>query len=276
MNCTLNKVISLLMFLVMPFTSMALSASPQVNTAGIKYLTIVSTETEGLEFIRAYHRLNKRFPSLEVISSRHCKNLKPGLVLLVAAIDDDKNTSDSHLKTARQHVKDSYQRQCEVDTASILAHGLPLVDQSVLKLPEGTVNWSFEDVTSSTRTVSEDYIALVKKTFSGSLDDELEGRRVEINLINRKNGRQARVIESCHDFDHVVMNHQKIAFQCVTGSAANEYIHTVYLYDVPGNKITVSEGYCQQPAFNKSSLHCKKESVNESGELKLVDKVIDI
>jgi hypothetical protein len=63
----------------------------------------------------------------------------------------------------------------------------------------------------------------------------------------------------------------------MTGMAANQYIHSVYAYDMNQNKILFEKEYCQKAKIkNESQISCLEESVDEFGELKLSHRVFDI
>ena len=92
----------LLCMAVYPFASTALSASPEKQSEFV-YLSIVSTQTQTLEFIEKYNELVNQFSDLRIINSSDCSNLKQGLVLIASAVSDNKAEIDKALNMSKKN-----------------------------------------------------------------------------------------------------------------------------------------------------------------------------
>ncbi len=259
----------LLVYSIYPVASAALSV-PSENSSGSKYLSIISTEPEGLDFIIKYRVLEKRFEKIHIISSNDCINLKPGLLLLVSDMGPNKDAINTALSNARKTIPDSYLRECVVKPDSPLAYSLPFVDKSILNLPQTTMNWSFEDVASAVVSIDDGYAFYVRRLFNGNIDDEVEGRQAALSLFDKKTGQQQPVLSQCWDFAEALRFKQQLVFQCMTAMAGDHYIHTVYIFDLTRNKTIFEKQYCQKPVITgDGSVACYEESVNQFGELGL-------
>lgn len=265
------KIISLLLtcLVAYPFSSAALSASPEKQNGSI-YLSIVSTETETLGFIEKYAKLVKQFNDIKIISSNDCSNLKQGLVLIASATSASKAEINSALSRAKALVPDSYQRECKIKPGSLLYYNQLFIQPSILNLPADTINWAFGDAKSEIRTLDKDYTLLLKRAYKGDTDDEVEGRQTSLHLFNVKSHKEKTILKQCWDFENQKRLDNMMTFQCMTGKAGNQFIHTVYVYDIEKDKVLLEKQYCQNPSISsKKTISCDEESVNEFGELKL-------
>ena len=260
-------------FLAYPGYGAALGTVPN-DKGNSLYLSIVSTETQSLSIITRYRQLINKFENLGIISSSDCINLKPGLVLLVSHTNSSKSKIEAAISKAKTHVPDSYSRECKVKPDSFLAYNLPYIHSSIFSLPEDTISWTFEDAESELLPLDSDYSFLIEKIYNGKIDNEVEGRQASLFLVDDRGVKQHEILKQCWDFDKAARQNQQITFQCMTGSAANQVIHSIYVFSLSQNSIIFEEPYCQQPMLEtESTLSCYEESVDEYGELKLSRKI---
>ena len=101
------KLLSLLLlgYSICPVVSAALSV-PSEDSVKALYMSIISTEKEGLRFITKYQALDKKFKNIHIISSDDCTNLKPGLLLLVSDMGPNKDAIKSALLNVRKEIPD--------------------------------------------------------------------------------------------------------------------------------------------------------------------------
>ncbi len=280
MNTTISNLIMkplqklIVCSIIFPIPGIALSAAPDIN-AGLVYLSVVATEIESIDAIKQYPALSKQFKDLKVISSSDCRNLKPDLILYVSKISSDKQVTKKALKLAKTLIPDAYFKKCNVKENSLLSSHYALIHYSIFNLPDDTINWSFDDMKSQLLPFNKSISFLIEKRLnigkSVDANGEAEGRQSAIYLINKKSANKHLITEQCWDFLATDQNKQLIAFQCMTGIAANHYIHTVYIYNTKTNSIVFNKPYCQQAKFINSTLvTCSEESVDEMGELKLL------
>ena len=269
------KLVSLLLAVsvIYPVSGTAFSAPPD-KANNVLYMSIVSTEVPGLAFIEKYKELNSKFKNLLVVNSNDCTNLKPDLLLLVSDMGSDEADIKSALNTARASVPDSYLRTCELKPDSTLANHVPYIHQSIFKLPAETISWSFDDVRSEIISLDSNYSILIERTYNGDINNEVEGRQAALILIDKKAGKKQQLLKQCWDFAQATRNANLLSFQCMTGVAANEFIHTVYVYNLQNNKIVFDQPYCQNPVLKGgASISCSREAVNESGKMALTPQV---
>jgi len=238
------------------------------------FLSIVATETQRLELIIKYQQLSKQFKYLRIVSSNDCSNLKPELVFLVSAQSSNKSKIKEALNNAKVHVVDSYMRECKAKPGSFLTYNIPFIDDSILKLPRGTISWSFDDVASQLIPLDDEFSFLVVKKYNGNINDEVEGREASLYLIKNKSSKRLKLLQQCWDFSEPVRKQSLFSFQCMTEMAVNQPVHTIYVYDIKEQKMVFKKSYCQKPEIKAlSSVACYGESVNEFGELNLIQQV---
>ncbi len=259
---------------ILSVTSVSISCgaagTQPVKSEQALYLSIISTQPEGMEFIPKYQQLQGEFQSMQVIKSSHCSNLKPGLILITSEYGPDKPKVTKALSTAKKKVPDSYLRECHVVSGTTLAYGLPTFDSSIQKLPESVINWSYTDTVSSVFNVDDGHAIYVQKIFNGDVENEAEGRQTRLNLFNVKTGKTSLMMDQCWDFSGLKVNGDFLTFQCMTAMAGNQYIHTSYVYDQGDSKMVFQKEYCQQPDIAQvKQLKCLHESINDKGELEL-------
>lgn len=262
--------------IVFPVPGIALSAAPDKPNV-LLYLSIVATETEQLSAITKHHELSKKFKALSVISSNDCTNLKPGLVLYVADKVHNKADAKKALNKAKALVPDSYLRKCNIKPNSLLSNGFSYIHDSLFKLPEDTISWTFDDVMSELVPLNENISFLVEKKFNGDINDEVEGRQSALYYVEPNSTKPKLILNQCWDFASPSQKNKLLVFQCMTGMAANHYIHTVYAYNITQNNISFKKEFCQQSSIkNEKLIACLEESVDANGELKLVPREFEI
>ncbi|RDH85991.1 MAG: hypothetical protein DIZ80_00525 [endosymbiont of Galathealinum brachiosum] len=256
--------------IIFPVSGIALSAAPD-NRDDLVYLSIIATETEEIRAINKHTALSKQFKNLKVISSNDCTNLKPGLVLYVSQLSNDNSAAKKALKETKTRVPDAYLRKCDIKENSLLSKHYSFIHSSIFNLPDDVINWSFDDMKSELVSLNDNSSFLIEKQFNGDINNEVEGRQSVIYFINKNSTNKQLILKQCWDFKATDQNKQLITFQCMTGMAANHYIHTVYVYNINKNNILYKKEYCQQANFkDDSQLSCLEESVDEMGELKRV------
>jgi len=259
----------LIMFCTYPITSTALSASPIIQEKPL-YLSIVATEENNLEFLAKQAELSKHFKNLKIINSNDCSNLKPGLVLLASDISFNKNKIMQALTAAKKHVTDSYLRECKVNKNSLIYYKQEFIDSSILSLPSNTISWTFDDVHSEFKSLSNSYALVIKRTYSGNPHDEVEGRQAAVFLFDKTSGNNKKLLKQCWNLEYVALSNNTLTFQCMTAIAGNTPIHSVYVFNSKNKNLLFTKQYCQKPvSINNHILQCDEESVNELGELNL-------
>ena len=278
MRSNLKRLIQQLLIcsIVFPVSGIPLSAAPD-NSDSVLYLSIVATETEQLSALKKHPELSKKFKSLSVISSNDCTNLKPGLVLYVANKSHNKADAKQHLINAKAIVPDSYLRECHIKPHSLLSNDFTFIDNSIFALPEETISWSFDDVKSEIITLNENISFLIVKKFNGNINDEVEGRQSALYYIEPESRKPQLILNQCWDFALPSQKNKLLAFQCMTGMAANHYINTVYVYNLTKNNILFEREYCQKASINNQQLiGCLEEKVDANGELTLSPQTFEI
>lgn len=252
-----------------PVCGIAFSAAPQNNNTAL-FITIVATETEQLSAISRYASLKDKFDELSVISSNDCTNLKPGLVLYVANKYQNKADADKALVQAKSIVADSYIRECQIKPGSLLDNNLTFIHESIFKLPEDTISWRFEDTRSEISHLNEQISFIIERKYNGDINNEVEGRQSSLYMLDNITNRKTLILDQCWDFAESTKKDNLIAFQCVTGSGGNHYIHSAYTYDTNTHKVIYSKEFCQKPEIiDKTHLRCQEESIDANGELTL-------
>jgi hypothetical protein len=179
------KIIRLLIIGYIVYPGLGLASNAELNaTDDNLYLSIVGTELQRFEVISKYRQLNKQFESLSVVSSDDCTNLKPGLVLFVSAMSDDKARVKQALSHAKNHVADSYLRECVVKNNSLLSYNIPYIHSTLIRLPEETINWSFDDIKSEIVVLDNEHFFQIEKKYNGDIDSATEGRQSALYYLD--------------------------------------------------------------------------------------------
>jgi len=266
----------LLFLLVNSVFVLGLSAAP-AKSDNVLYFSIISTETPGLEFISKHKKLNRQFTNLSLVSSNDCLNLKPNLILFVSELSKDKVKTNSALSKAKELIPDSYFRECKVRPGSLLFYKLPFIHKSILNLPDDTINWSFEMTRSELIRLDKDVVLLTEKKYNGDLFDGAQGSVQPLYVLDNISTKLKTILPRCEAVANVSRYKKKISFHCTTSVAGLASIHTVYVYDIPSDKITFEKNYCQKAKLKSNSrLSCFEESVNQFGEIKLEKREFDI
>jgi hypothetical protein len=241
-----------------------------------KWLVIAASQREVVPALEASRKLQARWPHATVVASTDCEGLRPGLHLAVAEMATNRAGADAALQKLKSEVPDAYVRECRPKVDSTLGAGVPLVDPSIADVPSDSVNWSDRDRVSSVVKVSDVSYVWIKRWYSPTADDPLEGRRESVLYFEGSPENAKELQASCTDAQAVQHGHL-LALSCTRENAGDNLLHEITIFDTPSGKALKSVQRCREPAFVTSTeVTCKAESVNAQGKLKLEAKRIPL
>ncbi|MDH5178283.1 MAG: hypothetical protein OEY07_01270, partial [Gammaproteobacteria bacterium] len=194
-------------------------------------LVIISTKMTAKEILAEKKLLKNQFSDARIISSNDCTNLKPSLIFLVAGIYNTSEAAEKGLSTVRQSIKDAYHRPCNIKYEGLLYFDIPIIHPSIEKVPDDAVNWDDSDMMTELFSFSGLGHFISERNYVSNDTEMTEGRRQTIYFFDRSNNKKTQLQEHCWNFSDVKHNSRFFTFHCATEMAANNFIHSSFVYD---------------------------------------------
>jgi hypothetical protein len=188
-------------------------------------------------------------------------------------VDTSIDAARQALARARATIKGAYIRRCEVRVGSLLDLNLPVVDPSIAEVPNDVVNWTDEDRISNVSSLADGLFLVIAKYYEKQPDDEVEGRRQRLLLVD--GSEQRKLLDDCQSADAANLRAGRLTFECASEQAGAELMHRVFVFDREGNQLVALER-CRDPRWVADGVVvCSEESVGPDGTLKLRDKRVN-
>jgi hypothetical protein len=213
---------------------------------------------------------------LQIVGSDDCRNLRPGLFLVVPAPQSDRVAAEAQLARWRDHggVPDVYLRACEVAPASRLALGLPLLDPSIRQRPPEMAGWSYDDAVSRVEPLGHGRLALIVPRYVPEPEDAREGLRVEVSILGP--GPERHVLEPDCAGPELAASSPLVALACAVEVAGENLLHVTRVYRLPGGEQVMAQESCRDPELSGMRLVCQGERVDADGRLHLERQEADL
>lgn len=238
------------------------------------WLLIGASDASAAAMARKARLLAAIAPAGLVVQTRDCGDAK-NVFAWVGEVAASSQAAHAALPRMRQSVPDAYVKRCDVKPGSLLALRIDVIDTSIAGVPPDAVNWSETDRVSTVQALADGRSLLVTRYFADTPNDELEGRRERVSLIDAASQRSV-LQEHCLDASRVSERQGGIAFQCAREQAADELLHSVLVFDTAGRRVAEIE-HCRNPQWSgDSSIACDAESVGADGRLKLQRKRVSV
>ena len=255
------------LFVTTAMTTLAMAGT--VAPEQKSWLAIARTDRNLGSLVSEYKRLKSSGMGPLLVASDDCKNLRPGFFLLTIEQAADRNTAESAALRLRGSVaKDAYASSCEERPDSIYALRLPLLDASILTMPELPVSVSLEDVRSSVRRLSPSWIALIRGKHLELPNDPREGFRTAVSVRSEQSGQTIDLDADCWQ-PQIAAHEQQIAIACVRETAADHPLHQLRIIALPEKRVVAERDRCRNPRWASSEWVCDVERVDASGRLSL-------
>jgi hypothetical protein len=247
-----------------------LVAGMQTSWADPVWLVVAASDNSPMAIARKGKSLSRLFSQGLIVRAADCGEKRDVLAYVVER-PRSIETATAALARAREIVKDAYLKRCEVKPHSLLAFGISAVDPSIAELPDKTSNWEFQDALSALEPLPDGRAILILRHFVNEPDDPLQGRRERV-LIADSEGRLSGLEDNCIRPGAVVVDGDRIAFDCVREQAADHFFHDSVVFDGAGKKILQVE-HCRKPRWlGRDQIACDAESVGNEGRLTLQKK----
>lgn len=246
----------------------ALAEETDAEPAAKRWLPIVATRSNLSEALDKVTEL-QRGRELTLVATDDCHNLRKGLYIVVAGIQNSRVEAESAITEWRkQGVHDAYLRRCDIVKHSRLDLGIPLLHASFMQHPIEAINWSLQDAVSRVVILNNRFTALIIPRYVEDPEDIREGLRIGVLLNNRDQKRSINLSTNCID-PEFALNATHLAMSCVNESAGTNLLHRTQLYTLTNGQVVAEKNRCRQPAFQEDHWVCQKESVDALGVLKL-------
>lgn len=252
------------------------ASAQQTDADASRWFPIVATRNSVAEALHSLLEMGQDQEKLALIATDDCRNLRPGLYLVVEEGHDSRAAAESLVaKWRKQGVGDAYLRNCNLAQPSRLSFGVPLLDASLMMQSIGAVNWDVQDAVSRVIELADGYVAAIIPRYEDHPDDIREGLRIGVHLYNTAENRSIVLSSDCID-PELALNVSHVALSCVTEIAASHLLHRTQLHSLGNGQVVAAEDSCTKPSFTEQRWLCYKESVDETGRLKLEAKTLHL
>ncbi len=181
-----------------------------------------------------------------------------------AELAESEFAAQEALARTRKVIPSAYLKRCSVRPGSLLAVRHAAVDRSIADVPDDVVNWSDAQRISTATTVTGGRVAIVVRYYVSSPNDDVEGRRERLVIVG-PDLKPMTLMESCPGIGSVRARGELITFHCATEQAADQDLHTTYVFDFVGKQIAEIPR-CGMPRWlNDRTIECSAESIGPEG-----------
>jgi len=182
------------------------------------------------------------------------------------AVELAESESAAHeaLARARAGIPNAYVKRCLVRPGSLLSVRQAAVDGSIAGVPDDVVNWSDEQRLSAAAAVTVGRVVVVVRYYVSYPNDEMEGRRERLVVVG-PDSRSTTLLDPCSGAGSVGARGERVVFHCATEQAADQDLHTTYVFDVAGKRLAAIPR-CGNPHWvNDRTVECAAESIGSDG-----------
>ncbi len=224
---------------------------------------------------KAAETLRVAWPSVTVVASSDCSNLRPGLFLEAVPAGDERERP-AVLAKLRAQVKDAYLRECRAKPHSRVLLGLPAVDPSIAQVPASAVNWTDMDRISTVHRLAAGGYVWVRRRYDPKPEDPREGRREEVWFFESSAESARQIDGDCTD-PAFARRGPLLALSCAREAAADQLLHTTMAYRIGQAKPLRSVPRCRAPRFlSEREFTCQEESMTNAGEIRFTPKRVRV
>jgi hypothetical protein len=246
--------------------SIIFCCSTEVKAETLWLIVGATTQTPS-PLIEAKNKLLSHWPEVSIVATEDCTNTKNSFYVLSLDKTKTRNEALISLTRARKEVADAYLLNCMIKPESRLAFGIPLIDSSLEKVPENSVNWTDNDYITEVKLLGDDTFLILKRIYDPEDEGFREGRRLDIYFFHN-NPKQAHLLRpNCWDFGGESYDGKVLAFHCAHMVAGLHMIHEVEAYKLQPLQKIFNKTYCRNPHLSDKSLTCEEELVDAQGEL---------
>lgn len=237
----------------------------------VRWLVVAATGAEPRALLRRRAGLAAAWPGATIVSSDDCANLAPALLLVVAHGAADAAEAEREAARLRARIGDAYARRCEVRPRSRLALGLPVVHESIARVPRSAGRPSLlRDAISEVVPLPEADLLYLERVFDPAGRSLLDGWRTNVHWLGERGEERALLATGCADFGGVAQGHGIVAFECATEAVGRERVHTVKLFRGRPLAPLAEQPRCRGAVIaSESEIACQHESVDADGQLTL-------
>lgn len=241
-----------------------------------KVWLVVGTSSASADGIaRAAKPLAARWAGGLIFHTADCGDKREmfGWAYRVAESSDDAKAA---LAAAREIVKGSYVKLCEVAPRSLLALRVPVVDASIANVPASVAeDWEDGNRVSSAVPLADGRMLVIKRVYNSAFLDDPDQGKDEGVWLAEGGGKLKALAGSCSPAEAFTARDGKLAFQCGESIAADQLLHKVLVFD--GDKQVAAVSSCQKPRWiGPTALVCSSESVDHDGNIKLRAKTVSV
>lgn len=246
------------------------------GSATVVWLPIVATHSHISDSLNKAIDLQRYGSRLILVSTDDCRNLRHGLYLVVAGIQNTPTAAESAAASWRHKgVHDAYWRRCKVVVPSRLSLGIPLLDPSFMKNRLTAINWTADDAVSRIVILSGHWVAAVIPRYDYDPEDIREGLRIGVRLYDLHDNRSLPLASDCIDPDFA-MSPSHLALSCVSETAGTHLLHRIFVFELNDAHLVAQARHCRKPVYQKGHWICQRESVDADGVLSLMPFTIEL
>ena len=207
-----------------------------------------------------------------VFNARDCGDKRAVFGWAVEIAENEPSAKDA---LARAPLEGAYLKRCKVRPGSLLALRYAAVDPTIADVPDDAVNWSEEDRVSSAIALSEGRVAVVVRYYHADPNDDMEGRRQRLIVVGPDHA-VTPLMDACAGFGRVRACAGKLTFHCATEQAADQDLHSTFVFDATGRKLA-EVPRCREPAWaTEHVVKCSEESIGVDGMINVRPKQVRI